>query len=332
VSYFELWIAADKKAEQLVAENARLRQQLAGVEEERDLESVAIAAMVVLRRWKSDWDVSAMWSLRDRVDALPRPTSDRLFAVADALVAQSAVDRAKRVAEFDEWSAAQKAQTEALTTPLGDFQPPDAEPGTDGAGAQGEAQEDFWPERHASPHCACGTNAADESLIDPICRETRALAHWPPSPSDVIEQKTFGPSIHPAPADLPEWERRLLDSQPTVIGKCPTVRHTLTRPSLDEECTFDEGHSSPHSFELPSADPPWLGEAIEAASAVRYGEPTDDYTWSTVVGVAMRAALPLIAAGVLREAADAWQAEIGFETRVPRWLRERAARQVSSDG
>jgi len=171
---------------------------------------------------------------------------------------------------------------------------------------------------------------------------------------------------------------------PTVIGRCSTVRHTLTRPSLDEPCTFDEGHSSPHSFYLPPGfppglsllhfgpsldglgeilsveptsdgarftpadpptanlvdasrglvDPPWLEKAIEAA----WVEYIDYKTIGGITGLnrvrlMIRAALPLIAAGVLEEAARDAPGQLGSVLFTPKqfgcWLGERAARQVT---
>lgn len=68
-----------------------------------------------------------------------------------------------------------------------------------------------------------------------------------------------------------------------MTEQCHSVLHTPTRPSLDEQCTFTEGHFGPHSFDE-------LFEDVEEAEL----EDTDidEETWANrhwllIVGVGL---------------------------------------------
>lgn len=49
---------------------------------------------------------------------------------------------------------------------------------------------------------------------------------------------------------------------------CPFVLHTMTRPSLDQRCTFHPGHVGGHSFEI--------GEVIDAEIEQEHFNPDVD--------------------------------------------------------
>jgi hypothetical protein len=126
--------------------------------------------------------------------------------------------------------------------------------------------------------------------------------------------------------------------------------------SIDgDDRVFTPEEFDAHLAAIPPADPPWLGEVIvdatrgvhdedcsEGPDCVSLRRGLEGGRYSRWAEAAIRAALPVIAAGVLNAEADALLAEIRLQSswlwyelgetaieKLAKRLRERAARQVT---
>jgi hypothetical protein len=141
---FEPLAEAEQRNEQLAAENARLRQQLTGVEEERG---------AIRREWQASYNELARcdyanlqraWATTMKATAerdLMRPVVEAAKAWHDTLPLLSPGHHLTAERQlFDVVDTYENAQTEPPTSPLSPEQPEVVPATTDGAQAQGEAQ------------------------------------------------------------------------------------------------------------------------------------------------------------------------------------------------
>lgn len=250
-------------------------------------------------------------------------------------------------------------------SPLPPAQPSDTDPSTGGPGAQGEAQgalglgpvitgvlaalggRDMCAQLASGPSLGrCDRDAGHDG--DHAAGGHTWATTVPESPTDLIAKSGYTFAELFPNGIAPGTHHAYITGRGIICVSCGMTNGMFTEGGwrCDRCTTTAPVHGLPTDGK-PPADPTWLGEAIEAAAEAVARRRNPEHAALTVdrdiivmpaeysdchdlAWAAIRAALPLIAQGVLREAADEL-IDIGFPTSFDmiRWLRERAARQVT---
>jgi hypothetical protein len=288
-------MSEDTRGQALVAENARLRQQLASA------------------RGRYAADIVRLW--RERNEAIAEAAVLRHRDRQTQAVVEAAVDWRLAVDFYE------KGPTEALASPQSAEQPPVEALATDGATPQGEAQGAAGASWKSPVHTTSGDEAdgwkAIQGFVNRLRRDVDRmqatfLGAVPPLTEVLPEPAPVADNDHDPDGEVPE-AGRAGEAQERTEGLDAAIEAVAQRFAKGKRdaglyVVFEasDGHNSIRGV-----------NAVEAATE------------------AVRAASPLIERAALLAAADDWMIDwldegTGFPLKTDDWLRDRATRTETS--